>query len=420
MKIRAPHIVIVVLLLLFSCISYAQIKTNVSFSDSRLEKAKALNKTRKEFKKYTKDSLKQIKKLNKKYDIKIDSLAEQMAEQAKRRTSYYQAKQGLDSLKKVNKDSLKANSEDWSEEAYNEKKKTYMAQMGIDSSYLKYTNLDSLSINELWKSEDSLLYKQQAKAMKAFETEAISQAGIDGISQPPALPDSENPLDAEQLNFNRFKDGKTLKNNMDKFPKMNLEKMNTSLNEAHKKMGALKKKYVSIPSMDDLKGAIKINSLKGQPMGQRIKWGGSFTVTQKDDLMNIDLAPSVAYRLTKKLSTGIELMYRTKFGDGRSISSSFASDTYGGRLFNEYIFIKSIYVHAEYEVLNTKVKSNLDDTLSTEIVLGAMAGLGNSFTLTDILIGKINILYNFLHEDDNPIYSSPWVIRFGIEFKKKK
>ncbi|MEM7548051.1 MAG: hypothetical protein AAF363_00145 [Bacteroidota bacterium] len=76
------------------------------------------------------------------------------------------------------------------------------------------------------------------------------------------------------------------------------------LTEAKEVMQKLKKKYTSVPNSNDLKDAVKRNSLEEKKFIERLSFGGNFQITSTDPVI-IDASPTEAYGISKIFQVGL-------------------------------------------------------------------------------------------------------------------
>lgn len=458
------------LISLFSSISFcgfAQIKTSVTFSNPWVNQAKQLNQDRKEYKKYVNDSLKQFKKLDKFYKHQFDSLARVYSLKAEQQTNisatdFIKLKKlkKLDGLYKSKQDSIKAllvnpdtiqnefvNRYQHKRDSINDEILLLFEKYGgiplhnfgesrdnsfdslLNQEYNFYSrqylhnqsdSIPNISIDSLTyytSTRDSLLKEQINNYLESY---AYSIAGIDEMQmeQQRMLAEQER-LDAYKADFNRYRDKKNLKSNLQKLSKSDLASKNKTLNSAHKTLSTYKKKYLTLPSSKNLEGGIKRTSLENKTFWERIKVGGNLRISQREYL-DIDFAPSIAYLANTRWSIGTEVVFRGEFGNGKRWQNSFNSDTYGGRIFTDYSVYKSFFAHVEFENIYTARASSSTENREIQSVPGAMAGMGKTFGLGKNINGKVLIQYNFIHDETKELYASPWVVRFGFEVKRLK
>ncbi len=191
-----------------------------------------------------------------------------------------------------------------------------------------------------------------------------------------------------------------------------LETAKTQLMRVAQRTGAmnqvnrLKNKYGKVLNSNDLSTAVKRNSLKGEPFGQRLVLGGNFNLLDTDPF-SVDLSGSLGYKFTKRLLLGVQGSHRVGQADSASVS--------GGRTFVNYDLAKNFYVAGEFELMR--------QTLSTESATreewhpGFFLGVGRKFSLLPKVNAQVALMYNFLHENRGGIYNRPLVVRFGLSFE---
>ena len=441
-------IVILLWISLHPLSGHCQIKTSVTFSNPWINKARSVNEDSKEYKKYISDSLKSYRKLEKFYKHRLDSVARSIAAEAEKRTTISSVDiASLHRLKKLQKeynsktDSIGSINDEYINEDFKRlyKHKSDSIQLLINRFTTKHLGLstdeisrynlvrDSLvNINKLPLDSIKLNTPAQDSLLLGLLTEHLEE-DVNNMVRIEKLQMEQQRMFAEQdrldvykADFNRYRDKKNLKSNLHKLSKTELASKNKTLNSAHKTLSTYKKKYLTLPSTKHLEGGTKRNSLEGKSFWERIRIGGNLRINQRDKVVNIDFAPSIAYLANKKLAIGTEFVYRGEFGNSIQWYRAFDSETYGGRIFTDYTIYKSFFVHAELENLYTIPRSKRQEVITKISVPGAMAGMGKTFGLGKNVRGKMLIQYNFIHDETKELYASPWVVRFGFELKKLK
>ena len=417
----------------------AQIKTNVKLSNPYATRAKALGLEYKQYKKYLKDSIRNVRRLNKLYQSKIDSLVNIDTDDAIQwsglelpgydsadltrstngiRTQYNRYR--LDYLKykddSLNLDSLIQNQ-------YDQYEQQYLGQNGMDEQRLDLlTPQDTLMIDSIASNAHDPLLAYRDQKLRDMESRIVGLSGAGNLVQ------TDNPIVATkakmngyQAQVNRYTDKKNLKANMQQLTASHVQKYGQSIQNAHESMASLKKKYVTLPSLEDVSLGVKRNSLKGQPLGKRLKIGGNLHIRQTNTV-DVDFSPSIAYRLNRKWSAGMEGMYRSQFGGDKELTNAFDPSTYGLRVFTEYLFFKGLFVRGDVETLRQSSEPGSVNANDLALITGALAGMGKSIRISDKVGGKVMVQYNFLHKN-NGLYNSQRVVRFGFDLKsfgKKK
>ena len=95
-----------------------------------------------------------------------------------------------------------------------------------------------------------------------------------------------------------------------------------------------------------------------EPWTKRIFVGGNLGL-QFGTITLVDISPHVGYWITDKLAGGMGFTYQY-YKDRRYIPE-YSTDVYGARVFGRYYFIENFFGHAEYEWLNYKSWSLLED-----------------------------------------------------------
>lgn len=237
--------------------------------------------------------------------------------------------------------------------------------------------------------------------------EAESRAKIDFPTNNPEL---EKVLQYQDLAK------ETIKPNQSKAKGVNyFEGKEEVLAKAMDKSSELKEKYSKVINSNDLSTATKRSSLEGTSFWGRLVFGGTFQI-HIDEQSSIDLNPEIAYRINKKWDVGIGGNYRVNAAIEDLLGAIQDQKIYGYRIFTEYQLYKSFYGHVEFESLAAKPTGV--DGASVQWNNSLLAGIERRFKLGDSVEAQISLLYNFMHED-NPLYNSPWNIRFGFNLKGK-
>ncbi|MEO9802792.1 MAG: hypothetical protein ABJF04_06075 [Reichenbachiella sp.] len=385
--------------------SFAQIKTTVSSNNRWWNDISQTGKSYQSRKKEIRDSLKNIRRLDRYYEKKTDSLFKASHLAHRNKVPNYVADSTL---------SYRSPLQD--EYAYYEAlylNKDTGSQWRADT-LVPYPNqsLPKLSLESI---ENSDLFSSQIRELDAFNAQRDLITGqqnqIDGYKTQAASGQEQMEGVSASLSSAKPAIGR---NSILKLAKVQTVAQNASLNRVENTIKNYKKKYESLGSIEDIGNVKTRGSMAALPFKRRLKVGGSLQLSH-DQYLNIDFTPSIAYRWTRRLSTGLGFAYRAEFGNGKEWYNSLDSKTYGGRLFTEYGLFKSFYAHAESETMVSK-KSEVVQS-SSQTTWGLMAGVGKTFSLTGNLLGNLLLQYNFTYDDTSQIYSSPWVLRLGFEIQ---
>lgn len=179
----------------------------------------------------------------------------------------------------------------------------------------------------------------------------------------------------------------------------------------------LKEKYSKVVNSNDLSTATKRSSMEGDSFWERLVFGGTFQI-HIDQQTSIDLNPELSYRINKKWDVGIGGNYRLNGEIDDLLGQAQDRQIYGYRVFTEYLLFKDFYAHVEFESLAAKSTAPTDNG-QVQWNNSLLAGIERRFNLGKNVQAQISLLYNFMHKD-NPLYNSPWNVRFGFSFKKGK
>ncbi|MEO1099409.1 MAG: hypothetical protein AAFX57_16890 [Bacteroidota bacterium] len=182
-----------------------------------------------------------------------------------------------------------------------------------------------------------------------------------------------------------------------------------------KKISRLQRKYIKLPNSNDLSSAVKRTSLTGRTFKERLVIGGNFNINNIDPL-SLDLSPQLGYRFNKRFTVGVGGTYRQTFSDSLATSPAIPADTYGFRGFSSYDVFKNFFAYGEYEQMAKEVTQA--DRKKTEWVDGLLIGLGREISVHPKLNMNVMVLYNFINEQENPIYGRRWVVRVGFQLSE--
>jgi hypothetical protein len=154
------------------------------------------------------------------------------------------------------------------------------------------------------------------------------------------------------------------------------------------------------------------NSLKDEPFGKRLIYGGNFQIPELDPF-SVVAAPFVAYRINKKFSSGVSVSYKSIIGKNDLKSKSFGAEV-GYRVFTDYKLIKNWFAHGEFERLSKVVKNIDRDGTHTTWQSNGYIGAGRQINAIKGL--KINAMFlvNILHKDLKYFDPNAFQFRFGV------
>lgn len=299
----------------------------------------------------------------------------------------------------------------------------YDKYMGMNNQIAAYhkelkTYKDSLKANEDDKDRREYLIELKKKELSdKYGKDLEDRAAKEAQSRANIIFPTNNPELQQVLQYqDQIKEATQV--NQSKAKGVNyFEGKEDVLAKAMDQSSELKKKYSKVVNSNDLSTATKRNSLEGTSFWGRLVFGGTFQI-HIDEQSSIDLNPELAYRINKKWDVGIGGNYRVNAAIDDLLGAIKDQKVYGYRIFTEYQLYKSFYGHVEFESLAAKVVGVNSDDSSVQWNNSLFAGIERRFSLGDRVEAQISLLYNFLY-DDNPLYNSPWNVRFGFNFKGK-
>jgi hypothetical protein len=133
------------------------------------------------------------------------------------------------------------------------------------------------------------------------------------------------------------------------------------------------------------------------PLRDRIYFGGSVQFSLGGDVSTIGVYPMIAYKLTPKTSVGLEAGYEHVSFDDFDQSA----DNYGGSVFTRYRVLPSMYLHAEYQMINYEVFTSLT-TSDREWVPFLLLGGGLSRLVGSRTWAYVEVLFDVLRDNNSP------------------
>jgi hypothetical protein len=139
----------------------------------------------------------------------------------------------------------------------------------------------------------------------------------------------------------------------------------------------------------------------------RIYYGGTVTVSF-GSTTSFGVFPMVAYKLTPKISAGVEAGY-----EHVSYNSDQSTDSYGGGIFGRMRIGRNLYAHAEYQNINYEVFHTLN-TSSREWVPSVLLGGGYIRSLGGRMSVYGEVLFDVLQDDNSPYNDWEPIVSFGV------
>ena len=155
----------------------------------------------------------------------------------------------------------------------------------------------------------------------------------------------------------------------------------------------------------------------------KLYYGGNFSLSFGFTTF-ILINPMVGYRITNRLSAGLNLSYiymRYRFNNAGK-PYTYSSSIYGGGPFTRFFLTDWLFVHGEYNLYNGNVmyrnNANPSEINTTrEWVSIPLAGAGIFYRFSERGGFMLTALYNFNYKQDKiPLFGSPLVVRIGFTF----
>lgn len=179
---------------------------------------------------------------------------------------------------------------------------------------------------------------------------------------------------------------------------------------AQKTMKALMKKYAIVPNSNDLSAARKRTSLNGKSFAERLYFAVNFQVLNIKPV-SIDVSPAIGYRFTTRWIAGFGGNYRKTFTN--SVPLSFSADMWGYKEFVCFEVLSNFYLYTEFSRNTTHGVASEDGTRIWEQSL--LLGAGRQFLIHPRVEMTILASYNFLYEPTDQFFTSPWSVRVGVQ-----
>ncbi len=156
----------------------------------------------------------------------------------------------------------------------------------------------------------------------------------------------------------------------------------------------------------------------GQPTGLRtsakankIYYGGGIGMSYSSNYISVSLRPMFGYKLTPKLSVGLEIMY--EYVKDTRYRTTYNYSNYGGSLFARFRVVPQLYFHAEYATYNYEYRTAYNGG-EREWIPFLLLGAGYVQRMGRNTYAYAQVLWDVLQDDRSPYDSSqPWVT-FGV------
>jgi hypothetical protein len=140
----------------------------------------------------------------------------------------------------------------------------------------------------------------------------------------------------------------------------------------------------------------------------RVYYGGS-VILSFGDVTRIGIYPMIAYKLTPKLSLGVEVGYEhLKFDDFDQ-----SANNYGASVFTRYRIVPRLYAHAEYQMVNYEIFTSAT-TSERDWVPFLLLGGGYSQPMGKNAWAYVEVLFDVLNDDGSPYDDGEPFISVGV------
>ena len=297
----------------------------------------------------------------------------------------------------------------------------------------KYASDSSQIVSEAFEKADLSQYAGEVNKLQGDSLSSLPTKGAKIVEQELLKREEFGVLNEHQEQFealkqtpDHYKARMEAYQDTDKLKKEALEKAKEqtisafmsnqeALSAVQKKISVMQRKYRSVLNSNDLSTAEKRNSLKGEPMRERLLIGGNFNVNSLKPF-SLDFSPKIGYKFNKKFVVGIGGSYRYTFGnDTISAKPAIPDNSYGYKAFTSYDIFKNFFAYGEYERMSKEIHDKASDQKSTRWVSGLLVGIGREFSVHKKVNMTVTALYNFLHDSDDAIYQRPLVVKLGFQ-----
>lgn len=149
----------------------------------------------------------------------------------------------------------------------------------------------------------------------------------------------------------------------------------------------------------------------------RVFTGGGVGLSFGSNYDFISLSPIIGYRLSQRVAAGTSIIFR--YTNYKYVTPNVSTTDYGLSPFLRFQFYGPLFLHAEYEYLNTQYVDGYTGLKVRKDFSSFMAGGGFFQPIGRHTAFFVTALYNFSYRaTTNPFdyypYSSPFVLRAGI------
>ncbi len=143
----------------------------------------------------------------------------------------------------------------------------------------------------------------------------------------------------------------------------------------------------------------------------KMYFGGTFGLSF-GTYTSIGVYPLFGYKITPKLSAGLELGYQ--YLENKYYTPTISSSNYGASIFTRYRLIPAIYLHAEFKYFNYEIHYPVDNNTSRQFVPFLCLGAGFSQRVGCSSWIYAQILFDVLNDPNSPFRSGKPFYSVGV------
>lgn len=150
-----------------------------------------------------------------------------------------------------------------------------------------------------------------------------------------------------------------------------------------------------------------------QPFKDRLFFGGDIGLSF-GTITVVGASPFVGYRITDAWSAGLGATYYY-FAQNIQGFGRYSTSIYGGNVFSRYLITQEVFLHSEFQLINTEVYRTLSTTelsQSRRTIPQWYIGGGYRQRVGGNTFIMLTVLYDVLDDPDSP-YSNP-IFRGGV------
>lgn len=191
------------------------------------------------------------------------------------------------------------------------------------------------------------------------------------------------------------------------------------LAEASRELDRYRGRYESVQHMRDTPiGLFGRNPLRDKPWQERVVIGAIWQPGRQEMSYTLDLGPSLAWRWTDRVSTGLGFQYRLSVNVKSRPWALSGEKVLGYFAFADVEVKKGFFARLHFEDLNAEAPrpdaAGQNETIAREWVKGLSVGAGKSYGFYKRINGYALVQYNLLRRPGETPYLQPLQARLGF------